>query len=116
MLEKFPGETPVFDLDCSKLLASGETITSVTSVVSKPTLTGASVLSVGTPSVNTNAITYSPTLTAGVGKVIRVSIGGGTPNPIRGPRVYSILATFVTSTGQTLVSKASLSVLPELPN
>mgnify|MGYP000154887812 CR=1 FL=1 len=46
-----------------------------------------------------------------VGGVIQVRISGGTSSNATTPRLYSVLATFSTSTGNTLVARMKLSIL-----
>lgn len=75
-LEKRSSESVIFDVDCSQLLASGETISSVSSVSATP-----SGLSFGLPVVNTAPVTYTDafgsTRTAAIGKVVQVQISAG---------------------------------------
>lgn len=116
MLEKYAGESALFDIDCSNLLASGETITGTPTMSYLPTgLNGADQLTFGTPVVNTQAVTYSDGRVAAIGKAIQVRISGGTAKNAKDARAYSIKATFSTSAGNTLVAAASLNVLAEGP-
>lgn len=115
MLEKYAGETALFDIDCSGILATSETISSVPAMSFSPNLTGGSALTFGTAVVNATSITYPDGTIIPAGKVIQVMISGGTPDSFGNDRLYSVLATFQTSTSQTLVAKAVLKVLSELP-
>jgi hypothetical protein len=115
MLEKFPGESAVFDIDCSQLLATSETITGTPTMSQLPALTGGDVLTFGSPLVNTQAVTYSDGRVAAIGKAIQVRISGGTAANTKDSRHYSVIATFSTSAGNTLVARALLSVLPADP-
>lgn len=76
ILEKRTSEQVTFDVDCSQLLATSETISSVTSVTASP-----SGLAFGVPVVNVAPVTYTDvsgaTRTAGIGKVVQVQISGG---------------------------------------
>ena len=78
-LEKRSADSLKFDIDCSSLLASTETISSVTSVTATPVTTTPLVF--GTATVNTLAQTYTDaygsTRTAAIGKVVQVNISGG---------------------------------------
>jgi hypothetical protein len=79
ILEKRSSESVTYDIDCSLLLATGETITNVTSVTATPATT--TPLAFGTPAVNSGAVTYTDafgsTRTAAIGKVVQVQISGG---------------------------------------
>lgn len=116
MLEKYPGESAVYDLDCSQLLATGETITGTPAMSFLPALSGGDALTFGTPAVNTGAITYTEptgeTRTVAAGKVIQVRISGGTAASSTAKRLYYVAATFSTNLGNTLVCKAVLQMLP----
>lgn len=115
MLEKYPGESALFDIDCTNLLASGETITGTPTMAQLPALTGGDQLTFGTPVVNGAPVTYSDGRVAATGKAIQVRISAGTATNSVDPRSYAVKATFTTSAGNTLVAKATLNVLPEGP-
>ena len=110
-LEKFAGESILFDLDCTDNLAPEETITGMPTMAFYPTLTGSDALTFGTPVVNTAVIRYADGKVGKVGGVIQVRIGGGTPTNTTTARLYSVLSTFTTSAGNTLVARMKLSVL-----
>lgn len=78
-LEKRSSEGVLFDIDCSLLLASGETITSVTSITAEPVTTPA--ITFGSPVINAAPVTYTDafgsTRIAAIGKVAQVQISGG---------------------------------------
>lgn len=78
-LEKHSSETVRFDIDCSILLAVGETIVSVTSSSASPTTSPP--IAFGSPAVNLTATTYTDqfggTRTAPAGQVVQVQISGG---------------------------------------
>lgn len=116
MLEKFPGESAVFDIDCSYLLATAETITGTPTMAQLPVLTGGDALTFGAPVVNTEAVTYADGRVAAIGKVVQVRISGGTSASDQTNRTYAVTATFSTSAGNTLVAKALLDVLNVGPN
>lgn len=111
MLEKFPGENALFDIDCSDLLAATETITGTPTLAFLPALTGGDALVFGVPTVNAAAVTYPDGSVAAIGKAIQVRISGGTSTSASVPRAYAITATFTTTAGNTLVAKASLQVM-----
>lgn len=112
MLEKYPGESAMFDIDCSNLLASGETITGTPTMAYTPNgMAGGDALTFGTPTVNATPVTYPDGRVAAVGKAIQVRISGGTARGTKDGRKYAVRATFDTSAGQTLVASAMLNVL-----
>ena len=110
-LEKFAGESILFDLNCTDNLAPDETIVGTPSMAFFPAMTGPDALTFGTPVVNSAVIRYLDGKVGKVGGVIQVRISGG--NALHAPtaRIYSVLATFSTSTGNTLVARMKLSIL-----
>ena len=76
-----------------------------------PALTGPDALTFGTPVINEAVIRYLDGKIGKVGGVIQVRISGGTSSNATAPRLYSVLATFSTSTGNTLVARMKLSIL-----
>lgn len=112
MIEKYPGERAVFYIDCSAMLGSGESITGTPTFTSFPTIgSGPAALVFESASVNVTHLQL-PSGNIGPGKVLTVIISGGQPANDRERRVYSVVATFNTNTGNTLVSKSLLAVLP----
>lgn len=116
MLEKYPGERAIFYIDCTALLGSGETISGV------PTLTGYPKPSTGSAglvfegiNVNNSSTTLPDGTVVAAGKLVSVTISGGQSSTDKDARAYSVVATFTTSAGNTLVSKSLLSVLPVGP-
>ena len=98
-LEKRTADSLKFDIDCSSLLSTGETITSVTStnatpVTSPPLVFGSPLINVA-PQTYTDA--YGSTLTAAIGKVVQVNISGGLIAPGAQVQEYIIRALLVTS-------------------
>ena len=79
ILEKRSSDSRRFDIDCSLLLAVGETISSVATPTATPSAT--TPLTFGTPAVNGSPITYvdpfGSSRTAPTGQVVQVQIGGG---------------------------------------
>jgi len=116
MLEKFPGESALFDIDCTDLLAAGETITGAPVMSQLPAgLTGSDALTFGAAQVNTQAVTYPDGRVAAIGKALQVRISGGTAKNAVDSRHYSVIATLTTTAGNTLVARAILSVMPPDP-
>lgn len=111
MLEKLPGESSLFDIDCSYLLATAETITGTPTLAALPTPGGADNLTIGGVTVNAAPITYDDGRTAAIGKVIQARISGGGVVAGQTKRTYAVTATFSTSNGNTLQAKARLDVL-----
>lgn len=110
-LEKFAGESILFDLNCTDNLAPDETIVGTPSMAFFPAMAGPDALTFGTPVVNSAVIRYLDGKVGKVGGVIQVRISGGTALNATTARIYSVLATFSTSTGNTLVARMKLSIL-----
>ena len=110
-LEKFAGESILFDLNCTDNLAPDETIVGTPYMSFFPAMTGPDALTFGTPVVNSAVIRYLDGKVGKVGGVIQVRISGGTALNATTARIYSVLATFSTSTGNTLVARMKLSIL-----
>lgn len=110
-LEKFAGESILFDLNCTDNLAPDETIVGTPSMAFFPAMTGPDALTFNTPVVNSAVIRYLDGKVGKVGGVIQVRISGGTALNATTARIYSVLATFSTSTGNTLVARMKLSIL-----
>ena len=110
-LEKYAAESILFDLDCTDNLAPEETIVGTPSMTFFPALSGPDALTFGTPVINEAVIRYLDGKIGKVGGVIQVRISGGTSSNATAPRLYSVLATFSTSTGNTLVARMKLSIL-----
>lgn len=110
-LEKFADESILFDLNCTDNLAPDETIVGTPSMAFFPAMTGPDALTFGTPVVNSAVIRYLDGKVGKVGGVIQVRISGGTALNATTARIYSVLATFSTSTGNTLVARMKLSIL-----
>lgn len=109
MLEKYPGERAIFYINCTALLGSGETITGVPTLVGYPKTPALTFESVA---VNNSSSTLPDGTVVAAGKLINVTISGGQSDTDKEARPYSVVATFTTSAGNTLVSKSLLSVLP----
>lgn len=98
-LEKRSSESVKYDIDCSLLLAPGETITSVTSISATPVTTPA--LSFGAGAINVSPSTYTDdtgnSRIAPVGTVVQVLIGGGKIPTNQVVQVYVIRCLVATS-------------------
>ena len=92
ILEKRTTESILYDLDCTNILDSGETISTVTTIESDQT-----GLTFGTPVVNTQPITFSDGTVAAIGKVISVRISEGVIPSGAVNQIYTIRAIFNTS-------------------
>jgi hypothetical protein len=110
-LEKFAAESILFDLDCTDNLAPEETIVGTPAMTFYPALTGVDALTFGTPVINEVALRYADGKVGKVGGVIQIRISGGTSSNASTQRIYSVLSTFSTSTGNTLVARMKLSIL-----
>ena len=115
MLEKYPGERVAFYIDCTALLGEAETITGTPTVESYPKFTGDAALTIENAAKNETQTVLSDGTTVAAGKMIAMMIGAGQSTTDIDSRVYSILATFTTNAGNTLVAKSLLSVLPVGP-
>lgn len=97
--EKTSGESVLYDIDCSLLLATAETISSVTSLSAVPVTVPP--VTFGTPSVSPSAITYTDvfgsTRVAPAGQVIQVRISGGLIEAGAEVRDYFVHALFATN-------------------
>ena len=99
ILEKRSSEQVRYDIDCSALLTTGETISSVTSVTADAN-TGTS-LTFGTPATNSTPSTYTDTFGSTritpAYTVIQVEIRGGSVPTGAQVNDYIVRAKFVTS-------------------
>ena len=93
-LKKRTSEDIWFDMDCTNLLNTSETITSVVSVAADQT-----GLTFGSPVINGQAITYPDGRAAAIGKVIRVKIAGGSISAGAKENRYTVRAVFNTNDG-----------------
>lgn len=74
-LLKHADESILFDIDCTRELADGETITAITSVAADA-ITGATAPTITGPVVNAAPVTYSYGIAA-IGKVVQARIADG---------------------------------------
>lgn len=113
VLEKRTSEEALYDIDCSRLLQAGVTITDVHAITATPD-TSPDALTFGTPTVNASAIEYEDH-TAPIGTVIQVLIGGGSIAAGRESRDYIVRATFETASDPVLEATVVLR-LDDTPN
>ena len=102
-LEKRTYDVRIYDFDCSKLIDSGETITSVSTVESDQ-----AGFTFGTPVINSVPISYTDGHIAAIGKVIQVQIGGGIVPVGRTEIMCVIRVQFVTSINPAIEATAFL--------
>ena len=92
ILEKRTTESIFYDIDCTHLLDTNETISSITSITSDQT-----GITFSNQAINSVAVTFSDGTTAAIGKVISVLISAGTiPNGAIN-QIYTIRPLFVTN-------------------
>lgn len=115
MLEKYPGERVAFYIDCTALLGATETIAGTPTVETYPKFTGGAALTVENPTKNENQVVLSDGTTVQAGKMVSMMIGAGQSSTDVDSRIYSVVVTFNTNAGNTLVAKSLLSVLPVGP-
>lgn len=102
-LEKRTWESIKFDIDMSRLLASGETITGTPTMVVTPD-TSPAAITFGVPVVNSSPTVYAYA-TAPTGTVVQVTIGGGVDET-----TYTVRARCATSLGNSVEGTVALLV------
>ena len=102
MLEKRAYDNRVFDILCSALLDSGETVVSATVSADQGAMT------FGAATINGSALTYSDGTTAATGTVVRVRISGGTIPATQGELLCTVRARVATSTGNQIEATVQL--------
>ena len=105
VLEKRTSEALFYDIDCTNLLDSIETITSITSVLADQT-----GLTFAGQAINAVPVTFSDGYSAAIGKVISVQISGGVIPTPQVNQLYTIRALFVTSEANTREATVLLNV------
>lgn len=110
VLDKRTADNRVFDIDCTDLLPTGVTITSVTSIAADQ-----GGLTFGSPAINVAPITYKDGRTAAIGKVIQVRISGGTISTGKPSLQCTVRALFATS-AEPAVEATVLLRLIDTPN
>jgi hypothetical protein len=111
-LQKLAAESILFYKDCTPNLAAGEVITGTPVMSFLPALTGMDALTIGAPVVNTTATTYPDGLIGSIGCVIQARISGGSTETALNGRTYTVIASFATSFGNTLMARMLLTVIP----
>ena len=94
------------DINCSNVLAAGETITGTVTASVAP----AGELVLGSPVVNTVAVTYPDGTTAAIGKVVQVRVSGGSIKTGQDSQDYVIRLHFSTSAGNQLEAAVTCTV------
>lgn len=105
ILEKRTYDARIFDINCSDLLDSDETISSVSTIVGDQ-----GGLSFGSASINTTAITYPDGEEAAIGKVMQFEISGGRIPPSVASLVCTVRARFTTSVGNDVEATVLLKL------
>lgn len=118
ILEKRTYDAVQYDFDCSRLLATGEVITSITSV----TCDQSASLVFGSPVVNGSPVIYQDGRTVGISQVIQVEISGGVipqGSDSMGLGVPNLLCTvrakFTTSLSPNQIDATVLLLLKDQP-
>jgi len=105
ILEKRTSESIWYDIDCTYILDTLETITTITSVLAdQPGLVFAA------PAVNPNPVTFPDKQVAAAGKVISVQISEGVIPAPQINQLYTIRALFQTTEGNTREATVLLNV------
>lgn len=115
MIEKYPDESVVFDLDCSEILPATELATGTPVMSFLPALTGGDALTFGAAVVSTADTTYEDGRVVPAGQLIQVRISGGTSSATQSRRTYAVSAKFNTTAGNVMVARALLDVLNPAP-
>lgn len=110
ILDKRTADNRLYDIDCSRLLQAGETITSVSSVSSA---LGGMQFGAGAP--NTAPITYPDGRTVAAGLVCQVRISGGTIPPGSDSLQCIVRALLVTTLNPALEATVLLRLVDK-PN
>lgn len=102
MLEKRTYDNRVFDILCSALLDSGETVSSA--IVSADQ----GAMAFGSATVNGSVLTYPDGTAAAIGTVVRVRISGGTIPIMRGELLCTVRARATTSNSNQIEATVQL--------
>jgi hypothetical protein len=105
ILEKRTYDARIFDINCTDLLDTAETISSVSTVIADQ-----GVLTFGTPVVNAGAVTYPDGEVAAIGKAIQFEISGGTIPRGVASLMCTVRARFTTSIGNDLEATVLLKL------
>ena len=105
ILEKRTYDARIFDINCSDLLDSDETITSVSTILGDQ-----GGLTFGTAAINSTAITYPDGEVAAIGKVMQFEIAGGRIPPSVASLMCTVRARFLTSIGNDIEATVLLKL------
>ena len=105
ILEKRTYDARVFDINCSDLLDTTETIVSAETVIADQ-----GVLTFGAAAINGTAITYPDGEEAAIGKVLQFEISGGTIPRGVASLMCTVRARFLTSIGNDLEATVLLKL------
>ena len=92
VLIQYPGESDIYDIDCSDDLPAGATITSVIGITADT-----NGLTFGTPIINPSPATYADKRTAPASTVIQVRISNAETKPV--DKSFVIRANYNESSG-----------------
>jgi len=110
VLDKRTRDARVYDIDCTDLLAAGETISTVSSVTADQ-----GGMTFGSPTINAAPVTYSDGRTAATGKVIQVQISAGTI-PTGKPSLQCVVRALFATNVSPAVEATVLLRLIDTPN
>jgi hypothetical protein len=105
VLEKRTTEIIWYDIDCTNILDTNETLTAIESITSDQ-----AGLVFTAPAINTQPVTFSDGTTALSGKVISVQISGGVVPSGATNQLYTIRPIATTSEGNTREPTVILNV------
>lgn len=105
VLEKRTSETIAYDIDCTNILDPEEIIETV-----EPIEADQAGLTFSAPAINAAPVIFPDGVTAAIGKVISVFIGGGIIPTQQVNQLYTIRAVFNTSENNTREATVLLNV------
>jgi hypothetical protein len=105
ILEKRTYDARIFDINCTDLLDTAETISSVDAIIGDQ-----GGLSFGAASINSTAITYPDGEVAAIGKAIQFEISGGRIPAGVSSLMCTVRARFLTSIGNDLEATVLLKL------
>lgn len=105
ILEKRTYDARIFDINCTGLLDSTETISSVDAIVGDQ-----GGLSFGTASINSTAITYPDGEVAAIGKVMQFEISGGRIPAGTASLTCTVRARFLTNNNNDIEATVLLKL------
>ena len=105
VLEKRTAESIFYDIDCTNILDTFETIISITSILADQV-----GLIFTSNAINSSPVTFPDGFIAAIGKVISVQISGGVIPTPQINQLYTIRALFLTSEGNIREATVLLNV------